>query len=91
MAYRRGRRWLQGFDRVPPAAQERSSARVRAGGVYLITGGLGDVGFVLGIWLASQARAKLVLTGRQGLDAQRGTGEEEGDGGAAGVHGGQAG
>jgi NAD(P)-dependent dehydrogenase (short-subunit alcohol dehydrogenase family)/acyl carrier protein len=67
VAYRRGRRWLQDFERIPPAAQERSSPRVRAGGAYFITGGLGDVGFVLGLFLAHQARAKLVLTGRSGL------------------------
>ena len=67
VAHRRGRRWLQDFERVPPAAQERSSPRVRAGGVYFITGGLGDVGFVLGLFLAHQSKAKLVLTGRSGL------------------------
>ncbi len=67
VAYRGGRRWLQEFERIPPAAQERPSPRLRAGGVYLITGGLGDVGFVLGLFLAHQAKAKLVLTGRSGL------------------------
>jgi NAD(P)-dependent dehydrogenase (short-subunit alcohol dehydrogenase family) len=35
--------------------------------VYLITGGLGDVGFVLGLALAHQPGTKLVLTGRSAL------------------------
>jgi acyl transferase domain-containing protein/acyl carrier protein len=66
VAIRRGQRWVQGFEPVPRAAQEREGVRVRPGGVYLITGGLGDVGFVLGIGLA-HVQAKLVLTGRHGL------------------------
>src|SRR5207245_2207918 len=74
VALRRGRRWLQTFERVPAAAQERASPRVRPGGVYMITGGLGDVGFVLGIGLA-HAQAKIVLTGRQGLPPRGGWAE----------------
>ncbi|PYQ46303.1 MAG: hypothetical protein DMF77_01300, partial [Acidobacteria bacterium] len=70
VAYRRGRRWLQEFERIPAVAQEKPSPRVRAGGVYLITGGLGDVGFVLALALAHQPGAKLVLTGRSGLVAR---------------------
>ena len=64
VAYRRGRRWLQDFEMIPLTVQERSSARVRTGGVYLITGGLGDVGVAMGLFLAHHAKAKLVLTGR---------------------------
>src|SRR5205085_397764 len=43
----------------------RGRARLREGGVYLITGGLGGVGMVLAEELARSARAKLVLTGRR--------------------------
>jgi acyl transferase domain-containing protein/acyl carrier protein len=75
VAYRRGRRWIQDFERVPPAVQERSSPRVREGGVTFITGGLGDVGFVLGLYLAHQPKAKLVLTGRSGLPPREGWAE----------------
>jgi acyl transferase domain-containing protein len=67
VAYRGRRRWLQEFERIPAAAQEKPAPRVRDGGTYLITGGLGDVGFVLGLALAHVPRAKLVLTGRKGL------------------------
>jgi NAD(P)-dependent dehydrogenase (short-subunit alcohol dehydrogenase family)/acyl carrier protein len=39
----------------------------RHGGVYLITGGLGNVGFEISKFLAEQYRAKLVLVGRSKL------------------------
>jgi acyl transferase domain-containing protein len=74
VAYRRGRRWVQDYEAIPPAAPaaageaaEPRASGLREGGVYLITGGLGNVGFLLGVLLARQARAKLVLTGRAGL------------------------
>jgi acyl transferase domain-containing protein/acyl carrier protein len=41
--------------------------RIRKNGVYLITGGLGGVGFVLAEHLAKVAQAKLILTGRSEL------------------------
>ena len=59
-----------GLRADPAAAQERIAPRLREGGVYLITGGLGDVGYVLGLFLAHEAQAKLVLTGRSGLAAE---------------------
>ena len=42
-------------------------SRVRDGGVYLITGGLGGVGLTLAGHLARTAKARLVLTSRRGL------------------------
>jgi len=80
-ALRHGRRWVPHYEPVPAevgaaaaaataavATPERppSGLRVRPGGVYLITGGLGHVSFVLAAALARH-RAKLVLTGRSGL------------------------
>ncbi len=40
------------------------TARLREGGVYLITGGLGGIGYTLAEHLARRYRAKLVLLGR---------------------------
>jgi len=63
VAYRRRYRWVQTFE--PFRIEEGSSAgRIRDGGVYLITGGLGRIGLVLGTHLARTARARLILTGR---------------------------
>jgi acyl transferase domain-containing protein len=67
LAVRRGRCWVQHFEPVPAAAAERWPLRAEPGGCFLITGGLGDVGFVIGAWLASLGPAKLVLTSRTGL------------------------
>jgi len=67
-AYRAGRRWLRTFDpvRLDPVV-EGAASRLRQGGVYLITGGLGGVGLVLAEYLAREFKARLVLTGRRGL------------------------
>jgi acyl transferase domain-containing protein/acyl carrier protein len=67
VALRRGRRWVQEFERLPRSAYQGIPPRLRDGGVYLITGGLGGVGYVLGAALAHGAHAKLVVTGRSGL------------------------
>ncbi|HEY2943078.1 MAG TPA: type I polyketide synthase, partial [Vicinamibacteria bacterium] len=75
VACRRGRQWVPAYDAIPAEAPEAERspeppprpARIREGGVYLITGGLGNVGFVLALSLARHARPKLVLTGRTGL------------------------
>ncbi|HEX8185946.1 MAG TPA: SDR family NAD(P)-dependent oxidoreductase, partial [Blastocatellia bacterium] len=42
-------------------------AQLRQRGVYLITGGLGSMGLAFARYLAEQARARLILTGRAGL------------------------
>lgn len=60
VAYRRGFRWEQYFEAVNlPAATDR----IRPGGVYLITGGMGGIGLTLARYLAS-FRARLALIGR---------------------------
>ncbi|MEH1980835.1 MAG: acyltransferase domain-containing protein [Nostoc sp.] len=55
VAYRGLHRWVQTFE---PVRLERGTARLREGGVYLITGGLGGIGFVLAEHLAKTVRAK---------------------------------
>ncbi|HEY4590873.1 MAG TPA: KR domain-containing protein, partial [Thermoanaerobaculia bacterium] len=55
-------RWTQELEPLPlPAA---APARLRQGGVYLITGGLGALGLEVAGLLAREAAAKLVLVGR---------------------------
>jgi acyl transferase domain-containing protein/acyl carrier protein len=64
VAYRGRYRWIQLFDhlRVPSAAE--NSPRLRKGGTYLITGGLGGIGLVIAEFLAQTVHAKLILVGR---------------------------
>jgi acyl transferase domain-containing protein len=66
-AYRGGRRWVQVFEPMPLGAVAGSPPRLRSGGVYLITGGLGELGRVVARFLAETVAAKLVLTGRMSL------------------------
>jgi len=63
VAYRGSHRWAQTFEAVRLDGQARDT-RLREGGVYLITGGLGRIGLTLAEYLAQSVRAKLVLVGR---------------------------
>jgi amino acid adenylation domain-containing protein len=70
IAYRSNQRWVQTFEPVPlkKIQEEAETAYLREKGVYLLTGGLGGIGLVLAEHLARQVKAKLILTGRSGLD-----------------------
>jgi amino acid adenylation domain-containing protein len=59
VSYRGVRRWVQTFDQVQLAAG--GPELVREGGVYLITGGLNEIGFQFAEWLAVQFHASVVL------------------------------
>ncbi|MEJ6022289.1 type I polyketide synthase [Ramlibacter sp. PS4R-6] len=64
VAYRGGERFAQQLGAAPqPAGQ----ALVRERGVYLITGGFGDIGLDLAAWLAKEKKARLALVGRRAL------------------------
>jgi phthiocerol/phenolphthiocerol synthesis type-I polyketide synthase E len=65
LALRDRRVWTVDFDQVELA--EAGQDVLREGGVYLITGGLGGLGLVLGETLAERWHARLVLTSRSGL------------------------
>jgi acyl transferase domain-containing protein/acyl carrier protein len=68
VAYRGHHRWVQTFEavRLNKPAQD-VAPRLKEGGVYLITGGLGGIGLTIAEHLARIARAKLVLLGRSAL------------------------
>jgi len=64
IAWRGNIRWAQTLEPVALEGTPGLPRRLRAEGVYLITGGLGGIGLVLAEHLARTAGAKLVLTGR---------------------------
>jgi len=64
VAYRNGQRWRRTVEPVRLQQHAASPARLRRGGVYLVTGGLGGMGLELAAYLARTAAAKLVLAGR---------------------------
>ncbi len=70
VALRNGRRWVPDFQRNTQEL-EGANPPLKKGGVYLLTGGLGNLGYVLGRHLAAKYGAKLVLTGRTRLDDGR--------------------
>jgi len=66
IAYRGGERWTQQLARAQKPAG-RGQQRVRAGGAYLITGGLGDIPLDLAAFLAGKHKARLALVSRRAL------------------------
>ncbi|HEX5613366.1 MAG TPA: SDR family NAD(P)-dependent oxidoreductase, partial [Burkholderiales bacterium] len=65
VAHRAGRRWIRGFEPMAKAdAESLGSSVLRQHGVYLITGGLGDVGMAISQYLAEKYKARLLLVGR---------------------------
>jgi acyl transferase domain-containing protein/acyl carrier protein len=64
VAYRNGSRWVQEYEPVRLEKTEEKPALLRDGGVYLITGGLGNIGLILAEAIAREVKAKLVLIGR---------------------------
>jgi non-ribosomal peptide synthase protein (TIGR01720 family) len=67
VAYRGFHRWVQSFEAIPLDDCIAGKNKLREGGVYLITGGLGDIGLLLAQHLAKTVKAKLILIGRGGL------------------------
>nr|WP_144871616.1 transposase [Hyella patelloides] len=65
IAYRHKQRWVQIFE--PIFLPKINAANLRQKGVYLITGGLGNIGLLLASFLAKKFKAKLILIGRSGL------------------------
>ncbi|HUR90146.1 MAG TPA: SDR family NAD(P)-dependent oxidoreductase [Ramlibacter sp.] len=64
-AYRSGDRFTQQLAKVEAAPAKQP--RVRERGVYLITGGLGEIALELATWLAKESKARIALVGRRAL------------------------
>nr|NIM11807.1 acyltransferase domain-containing protein [Candidatus Aminicenantes bacterium]NIM78545.1 acyltransferase domain-containing protein [Candidatus Aminicenantes bacterium]NIN17791.1 acyltransferase domain-containing protein [Candidatus Aminicenantes bacterium]NIN41695.1 acyltransferase domain-containing protein [Candidatus Aminicenantes bacterium]NIN84444.1 acyltransferase domain-containing protein [Candidatus Aminicenantes bacterium] len=69
IAFRNGIRWVLGVEPLQmqgfgEEASPHFSRRLKQGGVYLITGGLGGMGLELAEYLAEQVKARLILTAR---------------------------
>jgi acyl transferase domain-containing protein len=67
VAYRNGQRWVQTYEPVVIGDTGHRRSVFREGGVYLITGGLGEIGVAISEYLAGRYRARLVLVGRSRL------------------------
>ncbi len=76
-AFRRGRTFQLGIDEIDAGsvlAQTAQQAHFRcvAEGLYVITGGLGDIAIETGRWLIAQGATRLALLGRSALDERAG-------------------
>ena len=67
VALRRRKAWRLDYRRIDADAACTAERPIREQGVYLITGGLGKVGLVFARYLASTAKARLVLVGRSAM------------------------
>jgi acyl transferase domain-containing protein len=64
VAYRKHCRLVQDYEQLRLTAPDGTGVRLRHKGVYLITGGLGNIGLTLAKALAETVKARLVLVGR---------------------------
>jgi len=67
VAYRHGERWARDYREVPVGEALPAKLRVRDGGCYLITGGLGGFGLTFAEYLAREHGARLALLSRSEL------------------------
>ena len=70
VAYRKGQRWGQIFEPLRLEKWIDPISPLRWTGVYLITGGLGNIGLAMAEHLAWTVQAKLVLLGRSWFPAK---------------------
>jgi polyketide synthase PksJ len=70
VALRGNRRWVQSFEPIKVGKPEERSLRLKERGVYLITGGLGNIGLALAEQLAKGFQARLILTSRSKFPAK---------------------
>jgi acyl transferase domain-containing protein/aryl carrier-like protein len=65
VAHRNNHRWVQVFEplKLEESLEKKGKLKLKQGGVYLITGGLGAVGFIFAGYLAKEFHTKLILTG----------------------------
>jgi polyketide synthase PksJ len=67
VAFRDGRRFGQAFAPIRLERPAATPARLRQGGAYLITGGLGRIGLLVAEHLARTCQARLILNARSPL------------------------
>ena len=65
VAYRGGERFVMELIRADRPAGTHATGKLREGGTYLVTGGLGDIALDLASFLASTHKARLALVSRR--------------------------
>jgi surfactin family lipopeptide synthetase A len=70
IAYRRHYRWTKAYEPVRLEPPGPGPLKLRERGVYLVTGGWGNIGLTLAEYLVKQVQARLILTGVSSLPAR---------------------
>ena len=67
IAYRAGKRFISGLEKVNLPQQLKQELPFKPGGIYLITGGLGGIGIKVAEYLLKNYQARLLLIGKTAL------------------------
>lgn len=67
VALRDGKRWIPDYQQYDKPIENIDNS-LQSGNVYLITGGLGNIGYILSQHLIKEYNAKLVLIGRKKIE-----------------------
>jgi len=68
IALRNGYRWVQSYAQLADAEDQQVNPVLHQGGIYLITGGVGKLGYVISKYLLENFQATVVLLGRTDLE-----------------------
>ena len=77
ICYQKGKRYEEHFQPINLQNETNNQIPLREKGTYLISGGLGGLGFLFARYLASRYQAKLILIGRSVLDDSKAVQIEE--------------
>lgn len=64
VAHRMQNRWIKEYDKININSKTKVASKIKTNGVYLITGGLGELGMVFAKHLLEKYNTSLILTGR---------------------------
>lgn len=70
VAYRAGQRYVARLRHLQIESRNRVSPLFHKDGAYLITGGMGELGLKLAVWMAENGASRLILLGRTPLPAR---------------------
>ena len=68
--YKEGQRWVKNLEEVDLDTQALNQPPLTNRGVYIITGGLGSLGFIMAAYLAKEYKARLCLSSLSPLDQE---------------------
>jgi NAD(P)-dependent dehydrogenase (short-subunit alcohol dehydrogenase family)/acyl carrier protein len=75
IAFRNNQRWVETFEPLPLEKPGETLTILRNQGVYLVAGGLGNIGLIFSELLVRHAHARLVLIGRSAFPSRDEWGE----------------